>query len=115
MPLMRLLIKGYKEYKTNGGLSNPGEKIKGHTNQYFQQYNIIYQFISTKMQLEQGKNTSIREILQQINNSATKQTSYTEEDIIDTCTDSFPHIRIGRASETDPRLVMFDHVRNNEF
>ena len=114
MPLMRLLIKGYREYKTNGGLSNPGEKIKGHTNQYFQQYNIIYQFISTKMQLEQGKNTFIREILQQINNSAAKQT-YTEEDIIDTCTDSFPHIRIGRASETDARLVMFDHVRNNEF
>ena len=118
MPLMRLLLKGYRDYKEDGGLSAGHilcAKILNHTNSYFQQHNIVYQFISTNMQFEEGKHTTIRELLYYINNSTTKQVSYTEEDVIDVCRESFPNMIVGTVSPTDPRVCILNHVRTLGF
>ena len=112
MPLMHRLIIGYNEYKRMGGLP-VCHKILSHTSHYFQQHNLIYQFINKNLVVSQGSKILVREIIHLINNSPMTKAGnvYTEEDVVETCREFFPNIVLCALSESDSRLVIMDHTR----
>ena len=114
MPLMHRLIEGFNQYKRSGGLPLC-RKIMNHTSQYFQQHNAIYQFLSNRITPSVGSIISLREVLFHVNSSSRQQSYYAEEDIIETCKDSFPSIKIVPLSQTDSRLVILDYKRADEY
>ena len=116
MTLMHWLIIGYNEYKRMGGLPLC-HKILSHTSHYFQQHNLIYQFISKNLVASPGSKILVREIIHLVNNSPMTKAgnTYTEEDLVDTCREFFPHIVVCVMSECDSRLVILNHTRFMEF
>ena len=116
MPLMHRLIIGYNEYKRLGGLP-VCHKILSHTSHYFQQHNVIYQFISKNLIVAVGSKVLVREILHIINNSTIVKpgNTYTEEDVADVCREFFPDMTIAPLSDSDRRLVILNYTRFAEF
>ena len=112
MPLMHRLIISYNEYKQMGGLP-VCHKILSHTSHYFQQHNLIYQFINKNLVVSQGSKILVREIIHLINNSPMTKAGnvYTEQDVVETCREFFPNIVLCPLSDTDSRLVIMDHTR----
>ena len=111
---MHRLIYGYNTYGRMG--LEPCHKIISHTSDYFQQHNVIFQFMKNNIVESFGMHILLREILHHINGMTTKQAVYSEEDIVETCRDSFPNIVIAPLGEHDHRLVVLNHKRiDNNF
>ena len=113
MPLMHRLIYGYNTYIRMG--LEPCHKIISHTSHYFQQHNVIFQFMKNNITESFGTHILLREIVHHVNGLSAKQAVYSEEDIIETCRDSFPNIVIAPLAENDLRLVVLNHKRIDNF
>ena len=113
MPLMHRLIYGYNTYIRMG--LEPCHKIISHTSHYFQQHNVIFQFMKNNITESFGTHILLREIVHHVNGLSAKQAVYSEEDIVETCRDSFPNIVIAPLAENDLRLVVLNHKRIDNF
>lgn len=105
MPLMYMLIQGYKRYKNSGGLIFC-DKVQTHTLAYFKQHDALYQYFIEYIRPHESRNVLLRDIL------IRQGGKYKDEDILVMIEDHFPNM-IVRKNEYDKYMIMNHTIDEN--